>query len=183
MQFEPMPKIPRLFRDVVITEKLDGTNACVIVPEDPAAPVQAGSKTRLLAPGKQTDNFGFAAWVQEHAEELRTLGPGLHRGEWWGAGIQRGYGLTERRFSLFNVAKWSDPAVRPACCQVVPVLFRGALETEAVLVSMHELRTVGSYAAPGFMRPEGVVVFHTASGYLFKATLENDEQPKGVSNG
>jgi hypothetical protein len=29
------------------------------------------------------------------------------------------------------------------------------------------------------MRPEGIVVFHTASGALFKKTIEGDEKPKG----
>jgi LexA DNA binding domain len=41
------------------------------------------------------------------------------------------------------------------------------------------LRSDGSAAAPGFMRPEGVVIFHTASGALFKQTIEKDEEPKG----
>jgi len=41
------------------------------------------------------------------------------------------------------------------------------------------LRGFGSMAAPGFMQPEGVVVFHTATNTLFKKTLDNDEAPKG----
>ena len=36
-----------------------------------------------------------------------------------------------------------------------------------------------SVAAPGFMKPEGVVVFHTAGNLGFKKTLEKDEVPKG----
>jgi hypothetical protein len=40
------------------------------------------------------------------------------------------------------------------------------------------LRTNGSYAVPGFMRPEGIVIFDTASRGLHKITLENDEMPK-----
>jgi hypothetical protein len=31
------------------------------------------------------------------------------------------------------------------------------------------------------MRPEGIVVYHKAGGYLFKVTIEKDEQPKGKS--
>ena len=52
--------------------------------------------------------FGFARWVETNRERLITLlGPGLHFGEWWGSGIQRGYGLTkgDKRFSLFNVER------------------------------------------------------------------------------
>jgi len=40
------------------------------------------------------------------------------------------------------------------------------------------LRTKGSYAAPGFRQPEGVVAFHAASRTLFKVTLERDQEPK-----
>jgi hypothetical protein len=30
------------------------------------------------------------------------------------------------------------------------------------------------------MKPEGIVVYHTASRSLFKVTLEKDESPKGA---
>ena len=176
-EFEPFGKIPRLSRDVVVTEKIDGTNAQVYVGDD-GVTVRAGSRTRWLEPGKQ-DNFGFAAWVRDHEEELRALGPGRHFGEWWGAGIQRRYGLSEKRFSLFNVARWGDADVRPACCHVVPLIYQGAFDTTIIHELVETLRITGSYAAPGFMQPEGVVVFHTASSTLYKKTCEGDEKPKG----
>lgn len=185
--FEPFPKIARLNREVVITEKIDGTNAQIVVGEN-GVDLWVGSRKRWITPGKSTDNYGFAAWVQEHADELRLLGPGRHFGEWWGQGIARGYGLTDKRFSLFNVGRWldredhrgylhGDGEVPPACCSVVPVLARGYLA--AVKPSLDMLRRCGSFAAPGFGRPEGVIVFHAAANTLFKVTLENDEVPKG----
>lgn len=194
--FVEFPKIARLSREMVITEKIDGTNAQVLVrllPDNETMPTEtpivavrgnlllyAGSRNRWLLPGKTSDNFGFAAWVAEQADALIQLGEGRHFGEWWGSGIQRGYGLTngEKRFSLFNVAKWADDSVRPACCGIVPVLYRGEFSTEAVGTQVERLRTLGSVAAPGFHDPEGVVVFHTASKQLFKKTLEKDEAPK-----
>ena len=95
-EFRPFPKIPRFDREVIITEKIDGTNASVHVTDD--GHVFAGSRNRWLT--WDQDNFGFARWVKEHEDELRTgLGPGTHFGEWWGLGIQRGYDLHERRFS------------------------------------------------------------------------------------
>lgn len=173
-EFAPFPKIPRLFRDVVITEKIDGTNASVLVTED--GDVQAASRTRWISP--DSDNFGFAAWVREHEEDLRVgLGPGHHFGEWWGRGIQRGYGLDHKRFSLFNVKKWGE--ARPACCHVVPVIWVGTFSTVAAGSALADLQHGGSRAAPGFMKPEGIVVFHTAGSVLFKATIERDEEPKG----
>lgn len=178
MDFQAFPKIPRLNRTIIVSEKIDGTNACVIVPPDDSEPVLAQKRTSLCTPEK--DNFGFAAWVKQHEEELRQLGPGYHYGEWWGLGIQRGYGLHERRFSLFNSDKWSDAkGKRPACCHVVPVLYAGPFDTEIVQEEISNLIQYGSAAAPGFMKPEGVVVYHTAAGQLFKVTCEKDEQHKG----
>jgi len=40
---------------------------------------------------------------------------------------------------------------------------------------------VGSYAAPGFMQPEGVVVYHKASGQVFKKTPDKNDGHKGAS--
>lgn len=181
-EFVPFGKIGRLNRLAIVTEKLDGTNAQIYITDD--GDVMAGSRKRWISPGKTTDNYGFAAWVAEHRDELaRELGPGTHFGEWWGQGIARGYGLDEKRFSLFNTERWSDPVVRPACCGVVPVIG----ETTTILglaqlvdTALHRLRIHGSYAAPGFMNPEGIVIFHTARQTLFKVTLEHDELPKEV---
>lgn len=178
--FEEFPKIPRLRRDCIITEKLDGTNSQVLIPED-GGPLLVGSRNRWIAPGKTTDNFGFAGWVAEHEAEIRTLGPGRHFGEWWGAGIQRRYGLTEKRWSLFNTTRWSAPgAVLPACVGLVPVLYAGVFSDNAVADALDRLRSSGSAAAPGFMQPEGVVVFLAANRSLFKVTL-GDDGAKGAA--
>ena len=190
--FQGMPKITRLSRPCIITEKIDGTNAQVLVTE--GGQVFAGSKKRWIMPEK--DNFGFAAWVQEHADELRQLGLGRHFGEWWGQGIQRGYGLQEKRFSLFNVSRWQSPRLMidgscslgdlgikrrlaPACCHVVPVLWTLAkLSLEDVGFALAGLVRNGSCAAPGFMDPEGIVIYHTQGNVLFKKTLKNDDKGK-----
>ena len=175
-EFKEFPKIHRLNRRVIVTEKIDGTNACVIVGEDGS--VSAQSRSRLITPSD--DNYGFAAWVEAHKAELLELGPGHHYGEWWGQGIQRKYGLSERRFSLFNVHRWGDS--RPECCHVVPVIAMGdpLYGFNIVEAAVDSLRSVGSIAAPGFMRPEGVVAFHVASNAMFKVTLEKDAEPKGA---
>lgn len=176
IDFEPFPKIPRLSREMVVTEKIDGTNATIYVNEN--GDVFAASRTRWLT--DKDDNYGFAAWVKIHRDELSLLGPGWHRGEWWGQGIQRGYGLKEKRFSLFNVARWLDDAVRPDCCHVVPTIYQGPFNTNTVDLELDLLRENGSYAAPGFDRPEGIVVFHVAGNFGFKKTLEKDNQPKSI---
>ena len=174
-EFEAFQSIPRLKRSCVISEKIDGTNAQVFVADDGV--VLAGSRTRWITP--EADNFGFAAWVKAHEDELRGLGPGRHFGEWWGAGIQRRYGLTEKRFSLFNSGRWSSE--RPFCCHVVPVLYAGEFTTAAVDETLAKLAMEGSIAAPGFMKPEGVVVFVPAAKHLYKVTLDGDAH-KGAAD-
>ena len=136
-EFVAFPKIARLNRDIVVTEKIDGTNAAVVVGEDAINPVVfAQSRSRMLTPGKATDNFGFAAWVEQHREALALLGPGHHYGEWYGQGIQRTYGLKERRFALFSVMRWvvdetqaavfKDVQSRVPGLETVPLMYRGS---------------------------------------------------------
>lgn len=177
--FESFTSIARLSRAVVVTEKIDGTNAQILITDD--GDILAGSRSRWISPAD--DNFGFARWVEEHADELITgLGPGRHFGEWWGAGIQRRYGLSEKRFSLFNTSRWGDDAPkrdplltpRPACCHVVPVIYRGAFDTAAIDSVLADLERAGSFAAPGFIKPEGIVVWHEAARVLFKKTIGDD---------
>lgn len=191
--FEGWPKMARLCREMVVTEKIDGTNAQVLVvpssvvdgrddrvlglSPDFSLAVLAGSRTRLLT--IKDDNFGFAAWVRDNSEELVKLGPGRHFGEWWGRGVQRQYGKKDRTFSLFNTTRWKDDSVRPACCSVVPELCRGQFDTVVIDAQVEALRRQGSVAAPGFADPEGVVVFHVAAGIGFKRTIKDDHKHKG----
>jgi len=221
MEFMEFPKMARLTRECVITEKIDGTNAQIGIrelAEGEEVPldtpyvavvgrklIYAGSRSRWLYPNpgvtigreKFTDNFGFAQWVEKHADELATLPEGRHFGEWWGQGIQRGYGLTEKRFSLFNTLRFclhgtepqpineADPRnvkmqhVLPPCVGLVPVLYRGLFGPKHDENFIAKLRAEGSVAVPGYMKPEGIVIYHVAAGVGFKKTLEKDEQPKG----
>lgn len=214
IEFQAWPKTPRLFRDMIVTEKIDGTNAAVIIEEAegdlnialenaPAnaksvvtlgagAPdfegssvffVGAQSRKRLITP--DSDNFGFARWVYENAGDLvHLLGPGRHFGEWWGSGIQRRYGLQrgEKRFSLFNVKRYAELVKDTGpVLSTVPVLYEGPFDLDMIRAELELLQINGSKAAPGFMNPEGVVVFHEAAGAVFKATIENDGVPKELA--
>lgn len=176
MDFEGFPKIGRLNRGIVITEKIDGTNAQIAISDD-GLTMQVGSRKRWITP--EDDNFGFAGWARENETELLRLGPGRHFGEWWGGKIQRGYGREEKTFSLFNSGRWSDAETRPLCCDVVPVLYAGKNTTEDIERTLDALREHGSVAQEGYMNPEGVVVFHSATRTSFKVTLDRDGVPKG----
>ena len=208
MDFEKFGKIPRLSREVVVTEKIDGTNGQILIVDIPLSMLESkpagaiettyafmlvGSRTRWLT--HELDNYGFWHWAYDNRDELIELGEGRHFGEWWGSKIQRGYGLTngERHFSLFNTGRWVDRQVgdvavgtmkqgqqfAPVCCRVVPILYTGEFDTKSIEFELHDLRCNGSRAAPGYMKPEGVVIFHTAANMSFKKTLEKDDKPKG----
>lgn len=235
MEFKEFKKIPRFSREIIVTEKIDGSNGqifiyspkdklrfpfsdesnipsqdfidgfCIYVhPENPHVDEEdklylfAGSRNRWLKIGKQSDNHGFASWVKEHGAELVMLGEGRHFGEWYGKGINRGYGLEGKRFALFNVSKWHDKRlekrlikvdektgeqtfteVAPDCCEVVPILWEGIFDTHQINMSIHLLKANGSYAVLGYMNPEGICVYHTASGQYFKKYILNDEKHKG----
>jgi len=174
IEFKEFPKIARLSREIIVTEKIDGTNAQIFISED--GQFLTGSRTKWITP--IDDNFGFSAWAHTNREELMKLGPGQHFGEWYGQKIQRGYGLKEKRFALFNVSRWADE--RPSCCGVVPTLYRGMFNEAAILESLEKLKIEGSKIAPGFMNPEGIVIFHTAANFGFKKTILKDEVPKGM---
>ncbi len=210
LEFQEFEKIARLNREVIVTEKIDGTNGQVHIRpaegtefemgydtqiEVGGIPhyIRAGSRNRWVLHLGSDDNNGFGRWVYQHAHELAALGAGVHFGEWWGAGIQRKYGLSEKRWSLFNVGRWvrdggegnRDPlgekqVYAPMCCHVVPVLAVGVGTDEPVNRALDLLRRGGSIASPGFMKPEGIVAFHTHSRSLFKVTLERDQEPKSM---
>lgn len=191
MKFEPFPKMGRLYREIIVTEKIDGTNAQIMIDDasfDEAGTavaivdglaLWAGSRTRWLDTTSAGDNFGFAKWVRENSAELVKLGIGRHFGEWWGQGIQRGYNMDHKRFSLFNTARWSDNDVRPACCSVVPVLYSGTFDEDEIRACLADLQLNGSRAAYGFTDPEGIITYHTAAGVGFKTTIKGDDKPKG----
>jgi hypothetical protein len=221
MKFEAFKSIPRLSKECIITEKIDGTNAQIVIIQNYDIEVEnakttkevdaffnkyllhsengiclfAGSKNRWLDTTSKGDNFGFAKWVQENALDLVLgLGEGRHYGEWMGLGVQRGYGLQEKKFYLFNTNRWHkeesrlvsvDPKTKvekytdkcPNCCYVVPILYQGPFDTAVIDNVLDKLKAEGSVAVPSYMNPEGIVVYHKASGQLFKKTF--DDRHKG----
>lgn len=159
--YKHFSKIPR-YENILykITEKIDGTNACVIIDEE--GNIGAQSRSKLIVPGKE-DNFGFASWVQENKQDLLRLGPGYHYGEWWGRGIQRGYGQNDKIFSLFSWWLYNIPN----CCRRVPVFSDEISLEEAIKF----LREEGSLAAPGYNNPEGLVIKEKNHGTYYKVII------------
>lgn len=145
-EFKGWPKIPRWENETyIITEKLDGTNGCIVITED--GDIFAQSRSRILDETSAGDNYGFCKWVRGNKTDLLALGVGYHYGEWWGRGINRNYGLKERRFSLFNI--WMD---------IPDGLYRVPVVADTYEAAWNRLTEEGSIAVPGFMNPEGFVM-------------------------
>jgi hypothetical protein len=210
--FEKFPSLTRFSHGWTITEKLDGTNAAiniVSIHDDGLSDlsngdavfarvdqfyVMAQSRTKLIWPGKTTDNAGFAQFVKDNAEELvEKLGEGRHFGEWVGPGIgKRHYNLKEKQFALFNVHRWRDTDLPSRVTTVPCFVLNEYLDNpgEAAKKYLNELSSTGSRFVPqqkittpnvsvqGFMNPEGVVMYHGPSKTSFKKTFDYDEQGK-----
>lgn len=233
MKLKKFKKIPRLSREILISEKLDGMNSQVMifpkykllqmaeseiwkadevndfiekyclyihpdnphVEEDDRLYLFAGSRTRFLDTSKNGDTHGFVKWVKSNAIDLISLGEGIHYGEFYGHKINRNYKLDYNRFALFDVGRWNQKfgddcngTIRvcdnkgnfvPLCCELVPILYEGIFDTNKINEVLENLKNHGSYAVSGFMNPEGIVIYHKASGALFKKTIKDDVQPKG----
>lgn len=207
-EFTAWPKTPRLFRDIIVSEKIDGTNAAihieVLAPEEAlyderfegyrgisddmttahgfVVRVTAQSRKRLIYPGKGTDNYGFAEWVRSYASDIAdVLGPGLHYGEWWGAGINRNYGEAARHFSLFNTDKHRalDVTIGGSRVRPVPVLYQGPFRESEITGWLARLAQHGSIASTTpFDDPEGICVWHSQTRSVFKVTLDNNDAGK-----
>lgn len=184
LEFRKWGKTARWGSPFDITEKLDGTNAAVLIQsvdlstdeymfpvtewllssKGQTYTVAAQSRTRIITP--EDDNYGFAQWVEDNIHTLvEDLGPGTHYGEWWGAKIQRAYGLTngERYFSLFDHKRYGAEfewnTLTPNLGLVPLMNYDDEFTMEALSDAVTALKEHGSFAHSGkFDRPEGVVV-------------------------
>lgn len=193
VEFESWGKTPRLFRDMIITEKVDGTNAAIrivpveiLTPEDHPIAIQktlnvalfAQSRNRMITP--ENDNYGFAEWVCENADTLaQDLYLGMHYGEWWGQGIQREYDVDYRSFALFNSRKMGkDGWFKTPNVRAVPTLAKRTFDQGVIEETLRDLRENGSHLNRDFKNPEGIIVYHSQIGQGFKVTLDNNDKGK-----
>lgn len=162
IEFKKYPKTPR-FNNLkyLVTEKLDGTNACIMIQE---GTVEAASRNRKIT--AEDDNYGFAAWVEENHQELLELGNGYHYGEWVGKGINRGYELDERRFYIFGNYKKEK---LPTCVYNVPNL--GSCDISGVEFMKQRLIEYGSFINKDFKNVEGLILQDKFSGFRYKVII------------
>lgn len=177
VEFKAWPKIQRLNKNhITITEKVDGTNACVIIQDGKV--VGAQSRNRLITP--DNDNMGFAGWVDQNKDTLKTLGDGYHYGEWAGPGIQKNpHCLDGKAFFLFNTFRWNkvfqeDPQ-HPArdVVSLVPELYVGPYTEDIIDYTITSLQNgeIGLGAGKP-TNPEGIMVYFHAFGQYLKLHIE-----------
>lgn len=163
------PRLDKLSEECTITEKIDGTNGCIVVEGGEVVAIK--SRNRFIKPGD--DNMGFAFWVHENREELADfLGNGEHYGEWAGPGIQQNpHNLMVKTFFLFNTRRpWATYPPTELPIQQVRILYQGQYDPEAVIVVMQDLQL---FAARHAYEPEGVIVQMHQTGERFKSTFKH----------
>lgn len=182
MEFQSFGKIQRYEKAVChITEKIDGTNACINIDHDGTVTTQ--SRNRIVTP--DDDNYGFAAWVHNNIGDLQAFfGPGRHYGEWFGIGINRGYGMRERVFAPFNTGLFTQERVAadaPDGVTYTPLLATCRMSELDSHVSqvMIDLVDNGSRTREGWgWMPEGCMIWSPQFGYL---KVPFDPLPKTAS--
>lgn len=170
MEFKAWDKTTRLFSDVILTEKLDGSN-CAINIEATVDGFNIGAQSRNRLITVYNDHQGFARWVASNVLELNDiLGAGRHYGEY----VTKG--LKQPRFFLFNTERWSGVETDFGL-DCVPIMYYGRYYEGLVAEQLKLLENFGSaaYDAP----PEGVVIYWKADKTLKKAFCAGVSKQKG----
>lgn len=205
-EFKGWGSTTRENKNKTITEKLDGTNACVVIWD---GVVSAQSRKRIITP--DDDNYGFAKWVHENAGVLMdTLGYGYHYGEWYGEGIQKNpLGIEGKRFALFHATKYTEAngyeLSKVDGLETVPLLHHGQCNIYTIPEIVQDLETYGTkvegtkrekvftgipglddleYVYEKAPKAEGIIIWNNETRTRTKLLLENDAFHKfEVNNG
>lgn len=183
-KFVAYPKTRRLEDETVtISEKVDGTNGvlfihkphlCDVLNGSTDAPyILAGCRSRWLKDDdtKSWDNHGFGKWVAENAQALHALPEGFHYGEWYGKGINHGYGMKERRFMLFNRKRYENLTYLPKCVELETIIEDDVpvAELSSVIDRIKNKATVnGSFHIPESGMVEGLIMRFKLSARVYK---------------
>jgi len=176
-EFRSFKSIESFYGPCTIWEKIDGSNAQIyIYEEDGRTEVKAGSRNKWIT--VDDDNFGFAKWVDSNKQALIDIfGVGRFYGEWMGGSIQRKYGFKEKRFVVFHHEQVEGKVLLQDMI-LCPVLYKGDYREGIVQEIMDKLKSGGSYLAPGFMNPEGIVIRFNRNGAVFKKVFKESFVPR-----
>ena len=173
--FKPWPKLGRVNKETItITEKIDGTNAAIIVENGKLVGTQ--SRSRLLSDTE--DNHGFHKWAMKNADVFAQLGDGHHFGEWAGKGINKNrMGLDGKKFFLF--AWYAETKIEHPEIEYVEVLFQGPRSEDNIITTFNRLYAFGYMGEDGVWvenkrtyTPEGIVIYYHNSKHMEKMTID-----------
>lgn len=169
--FKKWPKIARYTKPMRghITEKMDGSNACIIVQDGKVVGCQ--SRKRIITPDE--DNFGFARWVYNNANYLKGLGDGYHYGEWCGPKINGNrHNLDMNTFFLFSWYREEELGRPVDNLEYVRLLHEGDIDPDTVTTAMEDLLFISAHED---YIPEGIVIYYSDYKFHLKHTYENPE--------
>ena len=129
----------------------------------------------VLYTGPWTGNFGFVDGTNEQRPWLTTEQMGGWDEE-QKAAADRDAKIDEFISDELGWGKDAALATKKRLQELFPVNPRPRFAPNFIL---EWLARVGSVAAPGFTRPEGVVMYHKAAGMMFTATIDKDDERKG----
>ena len=205
--YASFPSIERLENIYcVISEKVDGTNSLIEinevfpVGEPKEIQVRFGSRNRYIT--FNNDNAGFANFFRHYEarfkdvaadiilKELEVSGETLTEcqeqyplriyGEWFGSGIQRGYGLKDKFFMPFSTF-YAEKLIEYQVPNIIKpnIMYTGKFSQEIADICMQTL-TNGSLVIPEFKRPEGIVIHFPKYNLRLKQTFEGSKWEQNI---
>lgn len=160
---------------VMVTEKIDGTPAVLVIEEEPGGrQVHSALEGRAAALDSTTD------WFYANQRKLiRLLAPGVYDAAWVGA-EGRDYGLEDPGLVILDPAGYdpNEPNKYDGIegLRHAPVLYYGPVKPEngqdPIEEALRRLKFAGSALAPGYKHPAGVIVTMLESGVNFSVDLD-----------
>ncbi len=162
--------------------------------------IKFGSRNRYIT--FNDDNAGFANFFRHYEarfkdvaadivlKELKVSGETLTEcqeqyplriyGEWFGSGIQRGYGLKDKFFMPFSTF-YAEKLIEYQVPNIVKpnIMYTGKFSQEIANTCMQTL-TNGSLVIPEFKRPEGIVIHFPKYNFRLKQTFEGSKWEQNI---
>lgn len=176
--YNSFPSIERLENIYcIISEKIDGTNGLIEINE---TNVRFGSRNRYIS--FSDDNAGFANFFKDYEARFKDAAKDITTdesyplriyGEWFGRGIQRGYGLKDKFFMPFSFF-YGEKLIEYQVPNVIApnIMYTGKFSMEVVSACMQQLKLNGSGIVKGYKQPEGIVIFFPKYNFRLKETFD-----------
>ena len=190
----------------IISEKIDGTNGLIEIQNKAnnsntgSMIVKFGSRNRYIS--FSDDNAGFANFFRHYEKKFKNMAkeiiassynedsqtdeiptenyPLRIYGEWFGKGIQRGYGLKDKFFMPFSTF-YAEKLIEYQVPNIVKpnIMYTGKFSQEIADTCMQTL-TNGSLIIPEFKRPEGIVIHFPKYNFRLKQTFEGSKWEQNI---